>query len=94
MTIESVSAAQDCREHLGISEKKVSTVKGYVKGVEHSITITIDHNKIEFGFDKHVVNFLYFNTDWQEMEWNKEEKVLTISNKKPKYSFGVMFPEP
>lgn len=93
MSIESMIAAQDCRGYLEISTEVVSTVIGYVKGIEHTITITIDHNKVEFGFDKPIGNFQYFNTDWQEMEWDEEEKVLTISNEKPKYSFGVMFPE-
>lgn len=92
MSIESMEAAQDCRGHLGIASQTVAEVTGYVKGSEHKITVTIDHNKVEFAFDEPIGQYQYFNTEWQDMEWDDEEKTLTISNTKPKYSFKVFFP--
>lgn len=88
-----MSAAQDCRGYLGIATETVAEVTGYVKGSEHTVTVTIDHNKVVFGFDAPICGFEYFDTDWQIMEWDEEEKILTVSSNKPKYSFKVFFPE-
>lgn len=93
MSIDSMSAAQDCRGYLGIATETVAEVTGYVKGAEYTITVTIDHNKVVFGFDTQICGFEYFDTDWQIMEWDDVEKILTVSNNKPKYSFKVFFPE-
>ncbi|WP_373963986.1 hypothetical protein [Kosakonia sacchari] len=57
------------------------------------MTVITDHNKVEFGFDEPVGNYQYFSTEWQNMEWDEEEKLLSISNMNPKYSFRVFFPE-
>ncbi|MCT9843724.1 hypothetical protein N7563_06570 [Leclercia adecarboxylata ATCC 23216 = NBRC 102595] len=93
MSMDSVIAAQDCRSYLGISSHPVAHVVGYIKGVEHAITVTTDHNKVVFSFEESICQFQYFDTDWQDMEWDEEEKVLTVSNTKPKYSFNIFFPE-
>lgn len=94
MSIDSVEAAQACREHLGISYDLYKTVEGYIEGKKHTVSISIDSNKIEFYFDIKVGDFQAYNTDWQTMEWNDVNKTLTISSIKPPYSFTVFFPEP
>ncbi|WP_367396293.1 hypothetical protein [Pantoea sp. Ep11b] len=94
MSIDSVEAAQACREHLGISSDLYKTVEGYIEGKKHTVSISIDSNKIEFYFDVKVGNYQAYNTDWQAMEWDDVNKTLTISSSKPSYSFTVFFPEP
>ena len=39
MAFESIAAAQDCREYLGIKGNTYVTVNGYVDGNPHNVTI-------------------------------------------------------
>ena len=94
MSIDSVEAAQACREHLDISTELYVTVVGYIAGKKYDVSISIDSNKIEFDFGIPVGNYQFYNTDWQEMDWDDVNKTLTISSSKPKYSFTVFFPAP
>lgn len=94
MSIDSVEAAQACREHLGISSELYTTVVGYISGKKHNISVSINSNKIEFDLGVPVGNYQFYNTDWQEMEWDEVNKTLTISSSKPIYTFKVFFPEP
>lgn len=94
MSMNSMMAAQDCRDHLEISSDTYATVTGYVGGKAHNISVLIDHNKVEFSFDEPIGVFQHFTTEYQDMVWDEADKTLMISNKKPLYSFKVFFPNP
>lgn len=93
MSFESIAAAQRCREYLGIKGKSYIEVTGYVDGSSYTITVSSDHRRVEFGFNSKISNFQYFNTLYQNMEWDEEERTLTISSDTPEYSFDITFPE-
>ena len=93
MSIESIGAAQDCREYLGIKGNTYTSVTGYVDGNHYTVTISADYHKVEFNFDTTICGFQCFNSLFQKMEWDEEECTLTIINDKPAYSFEIHFSE-
>ncbi|MGR5945679.1 hypothetical protein [Enterobacter sp. C4G1] len=96
MSLESVMAAQACRSYLGIGRESHAVVKGFVDGNQYDIVVKIDTNTVEFDFvDFKIESYTYFTTDFQHMEWDEEEGILTISNNKGnQYSFSIFFPAP
>ncbi|MBK0015171.1 MULTISPECIES: hypothetical protein [Kosakonia] len=93
MAFESIAAAQDCREYLGIKGNTYVTVNGYVDGNPHNVTILSDYDKVIFSFESAICGYQYFDSRFQKMEWDEEECTLTISSDKQNYSFEVHFPE-
>ncbi|MDM3055371.1 hypothetical protein OGV95_09635 [Citrobacter sp. Cf236] len=93
MAFESIAAAQECRESLGIKGKTYTTVEGYVDGDLYTVTVSSDHDKVEFIFEYPVYGFKHFHTRFQSMEWDEEQFILTISSTNPSYSFEIHFKE-
>ncbi|EJM7988633.1 hypothetical protein NO486_004027 [Salmonella enterica] len=95
MAYESITATQACRSYLKIAGQTRTVVKGYVNGDEYSITIKADPNYFEFDFgEEKICGYESFTTLYQDMEWDTEQGILLVSNKKPKYSFNIFFPRP
>ena len=93
MSFDSIAAAQDCREYLGIKGNTYTTVDGYVGGNHYTVTVAADYDKVVFSFDTAICGYQYFDSRFQKMEWNEEECSLTISSDKQKYSFEIQFSE-
>ncbi|ELE9236578.1 hypothetical protein RM351_001875 [Enterobacter kobei] len=93
MAFESIGAAQDCRQHLGIKGNTYATVGGYVDGNYYAVTISSDYDKVVFSFESSICGYQYFDSRFQKMEWDEENCTLTISSDKQNYSFEVHFPE-
>lgn len=87
-----MSAAQKCRSHLGVTSKTRATVTGEIEGNVYEIIVTQDTNEIAFDFDDaKICGFSRFSTKFQDMLWDVNEFILTISSDSPEYEFEISF---
>lgn len=87
-----ISAAQECRSHLRITSKTRATVTGEIEGNVYDIIVTQDTNEIAFDFDEvKIRGFSRFSTKFQDMQWDADGFILTISSDSPEYEFEINF---